>query len=194
MAPLDDGTESGGNSSVAEPARDATLRERMLDEHVITTAWRLNSLANFYSVPFFRALEQATGVSRAQYNILLCLAHFPGITAQDIVAISSRPKNSISVAVGQLEESGLIERRQGRSDSRLFELHLTEFGREAYAELTPLLEERQSRMLEVLTPSERSRLDQLLLKVGLNIPAWEEPDLPPSLKRFRSKGGRQTAS
>lgn len=185
--------DADARADAAQPAREATLRERMLHEHVITTAWRLNSLANFYSVPFFRALEQATGISRAQYNILLCLAHFPGITAQDIVAISSRPKNSISVAVGQLEETGLIVRRQGRTDSRLFELHLTEFGREAYAELTPLLERRQDRMLAVLTASERTRLDQLLLKVGLNIPAWEEPDLPATLKRFRGKGGRQSA-
>lgn len=192
MTPSNDPAEGGADA--AAHSRETTLRERMLHEHVITTAWRLNSLANFYSVPFFRALEQATGVSRAQYNILLCLAHFPGITAQDIVAISSRPKNSISVAVGQLEESGLIVRRQSRTDSRLIELHLTDFGREAYAELTPLLEQRQSQMLDILTPSERNRLDQLLLKVGLNIPAWEEPELPPSLKRFRSKGGRQTAN
>src|ERR1051325_4534737 len=84
-----------------EGKTQGTLRERLLRRNAVTVAWRLNYVANFYAVPFYLALEKRIGISRPEYVILFCAAQHPGVTAQEIVASTGRPKNSISVAVSK---------------------------------------------------------------------------------------------
>jgi MarR family transcriptional regulator, temperature-dependent positive regulator of motility len=158
------------------------LGTRMLSGNAVTTAWRLNYIANFFAVPFYLALEQQIGISRPEYVILFCVAHHPGITAQEIVAVTGRPKNSISVAVSKLEGKRLIARRASKEDSRRMELRTTAAGHAVYRKIVPLLQERERRMLEPLSATERKRFDALLLKVARNVPAWASPDLAPLLK------------
>jgi DNA-binding MarR family transcriptional regulator len=154
-------------------AEGPSLRIRLLHTNVITTGWRLSNLANFFTVPFFRVLEQRTGLSRSEYVIMFCLAHYPGVTAQEIVVASGRPKNSISVSVAKLERKKLISRQRRAVDPRQNELRLTAEGRNIYAEVTPLLQAREQAMTAILSKNERQQLDALLLKMGLNIFVWE---------------------
>jgi MarR family transcriptional regulator, temperature-dependent positive regulator of motility len=176
--------QTSANESADEPT--AALRDRMLAGNDITLAWRLNNLANHYSVPLYRAIEQASGLSRSEFVILMCLAHHPGITAQEIVDTSGRPKNSVSVSMSKLERKGLILRHPSAVDSRRMELNLTDLGREAYDEIMPLLKAREAAMVRVLTDTESRRLAELLLKVGLSIANWEPIEVPPSLARWKS--------
>jgi DNA-binding MarR family transcriptional regulator len=149
----------------------------MLRGNSLDSAWRLNYIANFYTVPFYLALDRRIGISRAEYVILFCVAQHPGTTAQEIVAASGRPKNSISVAVANLERKRLIVRKQHGEDARCWEMHVTASGRAVYRKVMPLLRERERRMLAVLTPAERKRFDTLLLKVANSVSLWQEPDL-----------------
>ena len=134
-------------------------------------------------MPFFRALEQRAGLSRSEYVILFCLAHRPGVTAQEIVVASGRPKNSISVSVAKLERKGLISRRQSAADSRNVELNLTESGRDVFARILPSLQERERLMTSVLSSTERRQFDAMLLKLGRAVSNWENVGLPDSLAR-----------
>jgi DNA-binding MarR family transcriptional regulator len=149
----------------------------MLKGNVLNSAWRLSYIANFYTVPFYHALDQRLGISRGEYVILFCVAQHPGITAQDIVAASGRPKNSISVAVAQLERKRLIVRKRNKDDARRMELRATAAGLSVYSKVVPLLRERERHMLAPLTAGERKQFDALLLKVADRVPDWQEPDL-----------------
>lgn len=155
----------------------ADFRVQMLQSNAVTFAWRLNYVASFYAVPFYLALEQRIGISRPEYVILLCAIHRPGITAQEIVGATGRPKNSISFAVTRLEKKGLIVRRSSQADSRRMELRVTAPGRAIYRKILPFLQERERRLLAPLSADERDSLGSLLLKIALNVPEWEEPDL-----------------
>ena len=166
-------------ASGREPGAPGSLRERMLWRNAVTTAWRLNYIANFYAVPFYLALAKRVGVSRPEYVILFCAAQHPGVTAQEIVASTGRPKNSISVAVSKLERKRLLARRPSELDSRRMELHTTSAGLAVFDKIVPLLVERERRMVEVLSAGERRRFDALLMKIAQKVPEWATPDLSP---------------
>ena len=159
------------------PGNAADFRTGMLERNALTFAWRLNYIASFYAVPIYLALEQQTGISRPEYVILFCVIHRPGVTAREIVAATGRPKNSISFAVTRLEKKGLIARCQNQADSRRMELRATRPGRAIYHRILPFLQERERRLLAPLSPEERERLGALLMKIALNVPEWEEPEL-----------------
>jgi len=159
----------------------------MLRGNSLNVAWRLNYVANFYTVPFYLALDHRIGISRAEYVILFCVAQHPGTTAQEIVAASGRPKNSISVAVAKLEKKRLIIRKRNGEDARRVELRASAAGLSMYRKVVPLLQERERRMLAPLTAAERKRFDALLLKVANNVAAWQAPDLTalPPERRYK---------
>jgi DNA-binding MarR family transcriptional regulator len=112
------------------------------------------------------------------------------VTAQEIVAATGRPKNSISVAVSKLERKRLLARRPSESDSRRMELRVTAAGREVFRKIVPLLAERERRMLQALSEPERRQFNALLMKVAQKVPEWAVPDLsslapaPPSRRRL----------
>jgi len=155
----------------------ADFRTGMLENNAVTFAWRLNYIASFYAVPFYLALEQRIGISRPEYVILFCVIHRPGVTAKEIVAATGRPKNSISFAVARLEKKGLIIRCPSHADARRMELRATGPGRAIYRRILPFLQERERRLLAPLSAEERERLGSLLMKLALNVPEWEEPEL-----------------
>lgn len=161
----------------------------MLWRNAVTTAWRLNYVANFYAVPFYLALEKRIGISRPEYVILFCAAQHPGVTAQEIVASTGRPKNSISVAVSKLERKRLVTRRPSSTDSRRMELRVTAAGLAVFEKVVPLLAERERRMVAALTGPERRRFDALLMKIAQRVPEWAPPDLSalPAIARARNR-------
>ena len=172
--------------AAGEPAAGGELRERMLWGNALTTAWRLNYIANMYAVPFYLALEQRIGISRPEYVILFCAAQHPAVTAREIVEATRRPKNSISVAVSKLERKRLITRRPSDADSRRMELRVTSSGAAVFRKIVPLLAERERRMVEVLSEAERRQFDALLMKIAQRVPGWATPNLS-SLARARRK-------
>lgn len=164
-------------ASVEGVGNAADFRTGMLESNAVTFAWRLNYIASFYAVPFYLALEQRIGISRPEYVILFCVIHRPGVTAGEIVAATGRPKNSISFAVTRLEKKGLIARRPNHADSRRMELRATAAGRAIYHRVLPFLHERERQLLAPLSAQERERLGLLLMKIAVNVPQWEEPEL-----------------
>jgi DNA-binding MarR family transcriptional regulator len=180
-----------------EPDAKGKLRERMLWHNALTTAWRLNYIANFYAVPFYLALEQRIGISRPEYVILFCAAQHPGVTAQEIVMATGRPKNSISVAVSKLERKRLIIRRPNETDLRHMELRATPEGLVIFQRIVPLLAQRERQMVKSLSEAERRQFDALLMKIARTVPGWATPDLStlsPAGKHSRVGKSRLAAS
>ena len=85
--------------------------------------------------------------------MLYALGLKEGITADDIAASSSRPKNTLSRAVNSLLRKKLVLRKQDQADRRRLSLYLTRSGRKIFEDTVPRLVAReQAMMARALTP------------------------------------------
>ena len=73
-------------------------------------AYKVSYLANAIVFPTYEDVRKDFGLVRAEYHLLLCLAHYSELTAQDVARITRRPRNSISRAVHRMLDLGFIKR------------------------------------------------------------------------------------
>lgn len=147
-------------------------RHSILTENVITAGFRLNYLANFFVEPVYAEIGRRSGLARSEFVVLFCLHHLGTLTAQEVVAITGRPKNSISQAVTKLSQRELIEKQADEADARRSPLVLTPAGHALYEELIGLFQDRQAQMLSVLSKREQDLFDKLLGKLVLRDDNW----------------------
>jgi len=131
-------------------------------------AYRISYLANAIVVPGYDGVRREFGIIRAEYLLLLCLAHFPVLTAQDVARMTRRPRNSISRAVHRMLADGYVDRAPDPSDGRQARLKLKPKGRTLHKKIAARLAERQEEVLAPLEPEERRHLDRLLQKLALH--------------------------
>ena len=72
-------------------------------------AYKVSYLANAIVIPSYEDVRRDFGMVRAEYHLLLCLAHYAELTAQDIARMTRRPRNSISRAVHRMLKEGYIK-------------------------------------------------------------------------------------
>ena len=102
------------------------------------------------------------GRPSAQNRILLMLNESDGISQRDMTTLLQLRPQSVSETLGKLVAAGLVERRQSARDKRIFNIFLTDEGRERLSELiedrpdfaalflSPLSDEEKRKMLELL--------------------------------------------
>ncbi len=113
----------------------------------------------------------------------------PDIDQSALAARLGVDRNSTSLLVGSLESKGLLERRVNGADRRARLVRLTPQGEKLFNKLHPKAIERQERILDVLDPTERDVLIDLLVRV---IEANRDLARPGAGRRKRSVNG-QTA-
>ena len=104
--------------------------------------------------------------------MLYALGLKEGITADDIAASSSRPKNTLSRAVNSLLRKKLLLRKQDQADRRRLSLYLTRSGRRIFNETVPQFVAREQAMAAALTSAEQDVLNELLTKIILRKSHW----------------------
>ena len=117
----------------------------------------------------YDAVKRDFGIIRAEYKLLLCLSHFPVLTAQDVSRLTGRPRNSISRAVHRMLKEGFIERAPDPDDGRQSKLTITPIGREMHSQVASYVQTQQDKVLDVLQLDERKTLVKLLRKTALYI-------------------------
>ena len=113
----------------SEPPADRT---GIFDTVEFRDAYRISYLANSVVMPSYEAIRQEFGIIRAEYLLLLCLAHFPVLTAQEVSRMTRRPRNSISRAVHRMLQEGYLKRAPDPNDGRQAQLEITARGRELH--------------------------------------------------------------
>ncbi|MEO6566941.1 MAG: MarR family winged helix-turn-helix transcriptional regulator [Casimicrobiaceae bacterium] len=146
----------------------------ILQRNEIAFIYRIGYLFNQFSGPVYKRTEDELGIQRPQFATLFCVAHLPGLSASDIVLLTGTPKNSVSRAVSMLRHEGMIRSVADPGDGRRAALHLTAKGRRVYAQILPLFQERQAKLLQVLTPSEQRTFDALLTKLVDRDDGWAQ--------------------
>jgi DNA-binding MarR family transcriptional regulator len=113
--------------------------------------YRLNRLAVGVSKHLSDIYRERFGLDIPEWRVMATVGSMHGCTAQHIAASTRMHKTRVSRAVSHLEERELIERASSAADRREREVRLTKAGRRLYAELVPLVLERERELLACLT-------------------------------------------
>jgi DNA-binding MarR family transcriptional regulator len=113
--------------------------------------YRLNRLAVGVSNHLSDIYRQRFGLDIPEWRVMATVGSQHGCTAQHIAESTRMHKTRVSRAIAHLEERELIERVSSVADRREREVRLTRSGRRMYAELVPLVLERERELLSCLT-------------------------------------------
>ncbi|TMP31779.1 MarR family transcriptional regulator [Pseudoalteromonas rubra] len=119
--------------------------------------YRMVRLANAMSEAFSEVYEQA-GLTIPQWRVLVHLAQHPGATAKQLCDLASMDKSTVSRAIKQLQQQGMLVAQQSEADKRATEMTLTEQGTVLYETLTPEALVWESKLLSELNPDEKQAL------------------------------------
>lgn len=131
-------------------------------------AYRISYLTNAVIVPTYDEVRREYGVIRAEYHLLMCLAHYDTLSAQDVSRLTRRPRNSISRAVHRMLDEGYLDRAPDPDDGRQALLTITPAGRELHEKIAARLTARQEEILAPLSAVERRQLDRILERLTLH--------------------------
>jgi DNA-binding MarR family transcriptional regulator len=129
-------------------------------------AYKVSYLANAIVFPTYEDVRKDFGLVRAEYHLLLCLAHYSELTAQDVARITRRPRNSISRAVHRMLDLGFLKRVPDPSDARQAKLQITKEGKIMHNKISKYLVAREAEIFNVLSESERKHFTGLIRKLA----------------------------
>ncbi len=152
---------------MAKKVRKRADVARFLDEVEFHDAALLSYVTSAIIVPAYSEVKREFGIIRAEYLLLLCLSHFPVLTAQDVSTLTGRPRNSISRAVNRMLNEGYIKRVPDPEDGRQAKLSIRAAGRKLHSDVAAFLVTHQEKVLSVLTTTERKTLEKLLRKTAI---------------------------
>jgi DNA-binding MarR family transcriptional regulator len=124
--------------------------------------------SNLIGQAFYGPIQARHHLSVQHWRILLTLAHHNGATAVEIIARWALQPMSVSRAIRELAQCGLIVRRIGSSDRRSQELFLTRKGQRIYNTVVPDANARYHEIVDCLSPAERARLARALIMLIAN--------------------------
>jgi DNA-binding MarR family transcriptional regulator len=108
----------------------------------------------------------ALNLSRPHAGILRAIAASSGLSQQALASTLSILPSRLVVLVDELEERGLIERRDDARDRRAYALHLTENGAHMMASIGQIARAHEDSLCAALNDKERSQLADLLTRIA----------------------------
>lgn len=124
--------------------------------------YRLSRLSEAVSNEIRPIYKDRFGINRPEWRALVALADLGRATAKDIGAHSAQHKTKVSRAVWALEQRRWLKREPDPDDRRYEILSLTPAGQKAYQALATPMREGEARILDRLSPEERSALQSSL--------------------------------
>ena len=114
---------------------------------------------------FSTSTGSQVGLTAAQLFALQVIARNEPLTVNDLAARTYTHQSSVSVVARRLDEKGLVTKNPSDRDRRRVELAPTTKGLKLLARAPSAVQDRLIAALEVLSPSDRSRLAALLGQV-----------------------------
>lgn len=108
--------------------------------------------------------KAASDVTPVQYAALEAIRANPGIDQATLAGLIAHDRATITGVVDRLAQKALLVRQPSPRDRRARELHLTEDGQAALAQIRPAVDAAQDIMLRGLDADESEELMRLLLK------------------------------
>jgi DNA-binding MarR family transcriptional regulator len=154
-----------------------------------STAFLLAQVGSQAATRYAERLEPLN-LTPAQSGMLRVLGNKSGISQQALAEVLSILPSRLVVLVDELEERGLVERRDSAEDRRVYELYLSAKGREALESVGRVARAHDEAFLSPLTPDERAQLRELLTRLADHEKLT--PGVHPGYRRIGSSGEEAT--
>lgn len=113
--------------------------------------------------------EHNIDLSKEQFIVLKVLTENNGKPQHDLALITESDKTSLSRLISTMEKKGLISRKSIKTDKRVKNIYLTNFGKETYLTTLPILEKTIKKFQNGISDSEISQAIETIKKIQLNI-------------------------
>lgn len=127
--------------------------------------YRLAVLADQVSQCMAQVYAARFQLTRDEWRVLAALHQNPTMKTGDAIAHTTMEKMQASRAITRLEEGGFISRAEDEHDRRHRVLSLTPAGKALVKKIIPLVQARETFLLEGLDDQERAVLDRALAKL-----------------------------
>ncbi len=154
---------SGKDPVSPPPAPGAPGADGFALEHFLP--YRLSVLTNTISGGIARLYAERFGLAIAEWRVMAVHDRFGPLSANQVCRRTAMDKVRVSRAVARLVARNLLARRADPHDRRRAVLRLAPPGRTIHHQIVPLARAREARLLDALTPDERTALDRLLAKL-----------------------------
>lgn len=128
--------------------------------------YRLARLAESVSLATAQVYAQRFNLTRDEWRILAALAHLGEVKTAQIMESSTLDKMRVSRAVARLERDGLVGRSPDPQDGRGHLVRMLPAGAALFKKIVPMVQARESFLLEALDADERDVLDRALEKIA----------------------------
>ena len=145
-------------------------------------------LEDRYNQDFVKAMRPLR-VTVPRFRTLAVLMELADLTVNELARHSSIERSALSRLLDQLEEEGLIVRRQKSADKRALAIRITEAGRAAYRTMRPVRREVLRRATDGIAPEDVQLMLSVVQRMLRNLEGEEarEPTIasvsPPSSRR-----------
>src|SRR5262252_10696647 len=127
-------------------------------------------------------------LTRPHAGILRLIGLSPGLSQQELARRLGMLPSQLVALLDELEERGLIERRQDATDRRTYALHLTKSGRDVAEQMGRIAREHDDAVCAALDIHERQQLNALLGRIA------EQQGLTPGVHPGYRRLGRKPRS
>ena len=105
------------------------------------------------------------GIGGSDHPYILCVNRFPGISQDEISERVIVNKSNTTRTLARLEEDGYIKRKTNEIDKRIFNVELTDKGKELIPNINIINEELEDYLFSDFTKEEKENFNLLLDKV-----------------------------
>ena len=127
--------------------------------------YRLSLLSNAVSGAIARVYGDKFAISMPEWRILMILAEYPDISADEVCRRTKIEKSVVSRAVARLLKRHFIHRDLDANDRRRSILRLSETGLSVYDEVMPIARDYEKKMLADLTAQELKAFNDMIDKL-----------------------------
>jgi MarR family transcriptional regulator for hemolysin len=161
--------ERFGGGVLRRPGGDGVIRPTMGEIGLNQFApYLINRIAARWNANMAEELK-AYDMTTAKMRALAILSITSGLTINELSVFTVTEQSTMSRTLDALEEQGFIRRHQRPEDMRVREVHLTDEGRAAFAEVWPTMYDRFVRMFDGIDEDEYQAFTGTLHKVLRNI-------------------------
>jgi len=130
-----------------------------------STAFLLAQIGSHAATRFGERLK-GLQLTRPHAGILRLIGLTPGLSQQALARRLAILPSQLVALLDELEERGLIERRQDATDRRTYALHLTKSGRDVAEQIGRIAREHDDAVCAALDIHDRQQLDALLGRIA----------------------------
>lgn len=124
--------------------------------------YRLSLLSNAVSGAIAAVYGDKFAISMPEWRIMMILAEYPDISADEVCRRTKIEKSVVSRAVARLLKRRLINRDMDEKDRRRSILRLSETGLSVYDEVMPIARDYEAKLLSDLSAEELENFNKMI--------------------------------